>query len=82
MAVLSKRCLKYIASTIGNFLEKSEMVTNQGVDIETYEDSLKKVKKMVKNLPDHPEKYLDEDVLTDEYIAQLEEEALEWEESR
>lgn len=80
MAILSKRCLRYIQETILNFVEKSELVTNQGVDIDVYEESLKKVKKMCKKLPDNPEKYLDEDYLTPEIVEKLEEEALEWEE--
>ena len=82
MAILSKRCLRYIKATIGEFVDKGEIVTNRGVDIETYEKSLKRTKKMLNNLEDKPEKYLDEDYLTDDVVEKLEADALEWERER
>lgn len=82
MAILSKRCLKFIKATIGEFVEKGEIVTNRGVDIDTYEKSLKKTKKMLNNLEDNPEKYLDEEYLTDEVVEKLEAGAREWERDR
>ena len=82
MAILSKRCLRYIKATIREFVDKGEIVTNRGVDIETYEKSLKRTKKMLNNLEDKPEKYLDEDYLTDDVVEKLEADALEWERER
>lgn len=82
MSELSKRALNYIASTIGEFLEKGEIVTNHDTDVETYEKATKEVRKMVKKLPKNPEKYLDFDYLDDEKIEELEQQAREWEMER
>lgn len=79
---LSKRALKFISSTIGDFLEKGEIVTNHNTDVETYEKACKKVRKMVKNLPSKPEKYLDYDYLTGEKVDEIEKQAEEWEMSK
>lgn len=79
MDVLSKRALKFISFTIGQFLEKGEIVTNHDTDIETYENAIKSVRKMVKKLPQKPEKYLDMNYLDEEKIAEIESMAEQWE---
>lgn len=82
MAILSKRCLRFIKATISEFVDKGELVTSQGVDIDEYEKSLKKTRKMLNNLESNPEKYLNEDYFTEEMIKVLEAEAREWERDR
>lgn len=74
MAILSKRACKYIVENLSNFVSNSEIITYPEVDIETHHKSLKKVKKMLKNFEQNPEKYLDPDI-SDEEIERIEEEA-------
>lgn len=78
MGQFSKRALKFISASISNFLDRGEIVTNRGTDVDSYEKSLKRVRKMTKGIRDNPEKYLDDDI-DPAIIEQIERDALEWE---
>jgi broad-specificity NMP kinase len=77
--VLSKRALKYISYALNEFVKKCEIVTNSDVDMDTYNDALENVKKMIKKLPSNPEKYIDENCLSQDMVDELESDAIEWE---
>lgn len=74
---LSDTALRYIEYSISQFLDKGTIVTNRGTSIDEYEKSIKKVRKMTKDLHKHPEKYLISDI-PEEEVEKIEQEAESW----